>query len=381
MTHQSQDTAIEDDAKVVSNDIAVAGQWSLVWRKFKKHKLAMIGAYVVGLFYLIAIFAEFLAPQLPNAYNARYTFAPPQTLSFIRQTDDGIRIQPHVYGYTAEVNPDSGRRTFSIDEDEIIPVGFFVKGANYRMWGLFTWNRHIIGPKESGAPMHLLGTDHLGRDVFSRTIYGTRVSMTIGLVGVSLSLILGVILGGISGYFGGWVDNVVQRTIEFLQSIPSIPLWMGLAAAIPQQVSPLMVYFLITVILSVLGWTGLARVVRGKFYALKTEDFVIAAQVDGVSNYRVISRHMVPSFLSHIIATVTLAVPSMIIAETALSFLGLGLRAPVVSWGVLLQQAQSVRVVADAPWLLMPGLAVVVVVLGFNFLGDGMRDAADPYAS
>jgi peptide/nickel transport system permease protein len=227
--------------------------------------------------------------------------------------------------------------------------------------------------------MYLLGADRLGRDLFSRMIYGTRVSMTIGMVGVTLSLVLGVLLGGVSGYYGGTVDLLIQRVMEILRSMPTIPLWMGLAATIPTYWSPVLVYFMITIILSVIGWTWLAQAVRGKFYSLKTEDFVIAAKLDGCSELQVIVSHMVPSFMSHIIATLTLAIPQMIIAETALSFLGIGLRPPVVSWGVLLREAQNVRVLATSPWLFLPGVAVIVAVLALNFLGDGIRDAADPY--
>ncbi|MCB0141068.1 MAG: ABC transporter permease, partial [Caldilineaceae bacterium] len=240
-------------------------------------------------------------------------------------------------------------------------------------------NIHLIGPEDPDAPMYLLGADRLGRDLLSRLIYGTRISMTIGLVGVALSFVLGILLGGISGFYGGAIDNLIQRVIEFIRSIPSVPLWMALAAAVPSDWSPLRIYFMITIILSLIGWTGLARVVRGRFLAMRTEDFVMAARLDGSNELRTIWKHMVPSFFSHIIASLTLAVPGMIIAETALSFLGLGLRPPVVSWGVLLQEAQNIRSVATAPWLLIPGLAVVVTVLALNFLGDGLRDAADPY--
>jgi peptide/nickel transport system permease protein len=238
----------------------------------------------------------------------------------------------------------------------------------------------LFGPKKKGDPFYLLGADRLGRDLLSRIIHGARVSMSIGLVGVFMSLFAGILFGGISGYYGGLIDDMIQRTIEFLKAIPKIPLWMGLAAAIPHYWSPLAVYFLITVIISLIGWTNLARQVRGRFLSMKTEDFVMAARLDGAGEVRIILRHMVPSFTSHIIASLTLAVPTMILAETSLSFLGIGLRPPVVSWGVLLQEAQNIRAVATAPWLLLPGLAVVIAVLSFNFLGDGMRDAADPYS-
>ncbi|MCB0086407.1 MAG: ABC transporter permease, partial [Caldilineaceae bacterium] len=291
----------------------------------------------------------------------------------------GRVFNPYVNGYKVEIDQVALRRTFVVDEESKHYVSFLVEGEPYKLLGLFETNIHLIGPEDPDAPMYLLGADRLGRDLLSRLIYGTRISMTIGLVGVALSFVLGILLGGISGFYGGAIDNLIQRVIEFIRSIPSVPLWMALAAAVPSDWSPLRIYFMITIILSLIGWTGLARVVRGRFLAMRTEDFVMAARLDGSNELRTIWKHMVPSFFSHIIASLTLAVPGMIIAETALSFLGLGLRPPVVSWGVLLQEAQNIRSVATAPWLLIPGLAVVVTVLALNFLGDGLRDAADPY--
>lgn len=367
---------VEEDSRV-----EVAGYWTLVWWRFRKHKLAVAGGIVTVLIYLVALFADFLAPFDAVQTASRYTYAPPQPLHLLERTDDGVRWRPHVLGYDVEIDREAFRRTFVVDEETVIPVGLFVKGASYKLFGLIPWDRHLIGPVEPGQPMYLLGADRLGRDVLSRTIHGAKVSMSIGLVGVGLSLILGLALGGISGYFGGAIDNIIQRVVEFLRSIPTIPLWMGLAAAIPLSWPPLRVYFMITVLLSLIGWTGLAREVRGRFFALKTEDFVTAARLDGVSEGRIIMRHMMPSFSSHIIASVTLAIPAMILAETSLSFLGIGLRSPVVSWGVLLQEAQNIRSVATAPWLFWPGVAVVVAVLSLNFLGDGLRDAADPYSA
>jgi peptide/nickel transport system permease protein len=272
------------------------------------------------------------------------------------------------------------RRTFEVNPEDRIPLGFFVEGVPYRLLGFIDTNIHLFGPLDPDQVMFLLGADRLGRDLLSRLIIGTRTSMTIGLVGVLFSLVLGVLMGGLSGYYGGAVDTFIQRLIEFLRSVPSIPLWMGLAAALPLTWSPEAVYFAITIILSFIAWTGLARVVRGRFLALREEDFVMAARLDGVSERRIIFRHMLPSFTSHIIAAITLAIPSMILAETALSYLGLGLREPVVSWGVLLQDAQELRSIATAPWLLIPAVALVISVLALNFLGDGLRDAADPYS-
>ncbi len=282
--------------------------------------------------------------------------------------------------YKVEIDPEALRRTFVADPDKEIPVSFFVHSWSYKLLGVFESDLHLFGATNGRDRVYLFGADALGRDVLSRMIYGTRVSMTIGLVGVVISLVLGIFLGGISGYFGGWLDEIIQRSIDFLRSLPTIPLWLGLAAAFPVTWGPLETYFAITLILSLIGWTALARVVRGRFLALRTEDFVMAARLDGASQLRVIFEHMLPAFYSHIIASITLAIPGMILAETALSFLGLGLRPPVVSWGVMLQDAQNVRAVATAPWLLIPAVGVVVSVLALNFLGDGLRDAADPYS-
>jgi peptide/nickel transport system permease protein len=272
------------------------------------------------------------------------------------------------------------RRTFEVDPNKRVPLALFVNGYKYKFLGLFETDVHLFGPQNQGDPVYLMGGDSLGRDEFSRFIVGTRTSMTIGLVGVALSLIFGIILGGVSGYYGGGVDTIIQRIIEFLRSVPSIPLWMGLAAALPLDWPPDRVYFGITIILSLIGWTGLARVVRGRFLSLREEDFVMAAKLDGAGQSRIIFRHMLPAFTSHIIAQITLSIPGMILSETSLSFLGLGLREPVVSWGVLLQEAQSIRSIATAPWLLIPALGVVLAVLSLNFFGDGLRDAADPYS-
>jgi peptide/nickel transport system permease protein len=341
----------------------------------------MVAGIIILLLYLVGLFAEFLAPSLPDTSRPQYTFAPPQGIGLFLATQDGGRtFQPHVNGYSVTIDKAALRRIFVPDPRKPAPIGFFVKGPAYKLWGLVPMDRHFIGPLNPADPMYLLGADRLGRDVFSRLIYGTRVSMSIGLAGVAISLLLGVVLGAISGFYGGWVDMLIQRLIEVVSAMPTIPLWLGLAAAIPLTWTPLHVYFVITVIVSLLGWTSLAREVRGRFLALRREDFVTAARLDGSSEQRLIFRHILPSLTSHVLAVVTLAVPSMIVAETSLSFLGIGLKPPVVSWGVLLQDAQNIRAVATAPWLLMwPALAVVVAVLSFNFFGDGLRDAADPY--
>jgi peptide/nickel transport system permease protein len=356
------------------------GHWALVWQKFLRHKLGVAGGVVVILAYVVALIPEFLAPVTLEAYNPAYSYAPPQAIQWGRDDGEGWRFVPHVSAYKSEIDYNSGRRTFVPDPMQPIDIGLFVQGEPYKLLGLIPTDRHLFGPVEVGQPFFIAGADRLGRDILSRTIYGTRISMTIGLIGVALSLVFGILIGGISGLFGGVVDNLIQRFIEFIQSVPAIPLWIGLAAAIPASVPPLQVYFLITIILSVLGWTSLARVVRGRFLAMRNEDFVKAASLDGCGPVRIIFRHMLPSFLSHIIATVSLAIPGMILAETALSYLGIGLRTPIVSWGVLLQEAQNVRTIASAPWLLLPGGAVVIAVLALNFLGDGLRDAADPYS-
>ncbi len=356
---------------------AAAGQWTLIWRKFLAQKVALFCGCVILVLYLIGAFAEFLAPGLPDTSRAQYTYAPPQSIGLFTPSGE---FQLHVKGYKVEIDKAALRRTFVVDDTVVIPVGLFVEGPAYKMWGVFDTNRHLIGPLDPSQTMYLLGADRLGRDLLSRLIYGTRISMSIGLIGVCMSLVLGVVLGSISGYFGGWVDTAIQRVIEVVSAMPTIPLWLGLAAAIPLTWSPLHVYFVITIIVSLLGWTGLAREVRGRFFSLRNEDFVTAAKLDGSSERRVIFRHILPSLTSHILAVTTLAVPSMIIAETSLSFLGVGLKAPVVSWGVLLQDAQNIRSISTAPWLLIwPSLAVVIAVLSFNFFGDGLRDAADPY--
>jgi peptide/nickel transport system permease protein len=353
--------------------VFVAPEWKLVWWKFRKHKLALISGIIIVLIYVVAVLVEFLAPFSATATNSKYLYAPPQPLQL-----DGSGL--YVSGYTSQIDPVALRRTFVVDPAQKIPIGFFVKGISYKLFGLISSDIHLIGPLDSSQPMYLLGADRLGRDLLSRLIYGTRISMSIGLVGVFFSLLLGIVLGGISGYYGGRVDTLIQRAIELVRSIPQIPLWMGLGAALGFSISPEQTYFAITVILSLLAWPDLARAVRGRFLSLRTEDFVMAARLDGASRGRIIFRHMLPAFYSHIIATLTLAIPGMILAETSLSFLGLGLREPVVSWGVLLQDAQDIRSIATAPWLLIPALAVVLAILTLNFFGDGLRDAADPYA-
>lgn len=356
----------------------VASQWRLIWWKFRKDRLAVVGGALVILFYIVALLPEFFAPKDPFFFDAQYTYAPPQPLYFIL---DG-RWDPFVYGLTFTRDPVSLKKSWTIDTSTRIPVGFFVKGEPYTLLGFIPADRHLFGPKDPAAPFYLLGADKTGRDVLSRVIHASRISLTVGLAGVSLSLVLGLLIGGVSGLLGGWVDNVIQRVIEIVNSIPSLPVMLALAALVPPGTPIVQVYFLITLILALLSWTGMARVVRGRFLSLREDDFILAAQLDGVRQGRLIARHMIPSFLSHIIASVTIAIPFMILSETSLSFLGVGLRPPVVSWGVMLREAQEIATVVNYPWLLWPVTgAVVCFVLSMNFLGNGLRDAADPYAS
>ena len=366
-----------DVPSVAEQRIAVATQWQLMWWRFRKHKLALGGTIVLVAFYVVALFADFFAYADPNESDAQRSLIAPQTIHWF---DDG-RFAPYVHPLKGTRDPKTFKRVYVPDPARKIPLQFFARGEPYQLFGFIPTDRHLFGVEgaKAGETMFLMGTDTQGRDLWSRLMFATRTSMTIGLVSVALSLVLGVVLGGVSGYFGGAIDSVIQRIIEILRSIPTIPLWMGLAAAVPNDWSVMQVYFAITIIISLIGWTELARVVRGRFISLKSEDFVMAAELVGCSKSRIIFRHMVPSFISHIIAATTLAIPAIIISETSLSFLGLGLRPPAISWGVLLQDAQNIQALVISPWLLYPSVAVVVAVLAFNFMGDGIRDAADPY--
>jgi len=361
--------------------LASASQGRLIWRRFTRHKLAVVGLFVIGFLYLIALFAEVIAPYSPEETSAQFVFHPPQIPSLFLNEADGLRFFPHAPVYETKRDPASLRMVYAQSNENILPIGFFTRGEPYRLWGLFPTDVKFMASLDPDRPLYLLGTDRLGRDMFSRLVHGARVTMTLGLAGVVISLILGVFLGGISGYYGGRIDWFVQRLIEYILSLPTIPLWMALAAAMPRNWPPTWQYFTITCIVSLIGWTELARVVRGRFLAMRDESFVVAARLDGCIERRVIFKHMLPSLGSHIIASVTLAVPMMIIAETSLSFLGLGLQPPAISWGVLLQEAQNIRTIAQAPWLFSPAVMIIAAVLCFNFVGDGLRDAADPYAT
>ena len=371
---------VEETETLEDEEFFVAGQWRLVWWRFRKHRMAVVGAIFVIGFYLIAIFADFLAIADPRESNHQLAYMPPQTIHWF---DGGFK--PHVKKVIGSRDPETFKKVYTTDPDVNIPIRFFVRGYEYNLLGLISMDWHLIGTADGSeeelyAP-YFLGSDVLGRDMWSRIIFGTRVSLTIGLVGVGLSLFLGVLLGGLSGYYGGFVDTIIQRLIEVTRSIPTIPLWIALAAAVPREWSVLQIYFAITIIIALFVWTELGRVVRGRFLSLREEDFVSAARLSGATDVRIIFRHMLPNFASHVIASVTLAIPVMIISETALSFLGLGLRAPAVSWGVLLQEAQNLQTVAIYPWLTIPAIPVTIAVLAFNFMGDGLRDAADPYSN
>ena len=355
----------------------IASQWQIMYRKLRKHRLAMAGLAVLAAFYFAALFCEFFAVADPYRRHSQYLYAPPQRVRFVDH-EGTFRLRPFVYEYERHIDPTSLRMTYTDDTSRRYPLQLFARGDPYKLWGLFESDIHLVGVQGDGVLL-FLGTDRLGRDFYSRVMYGLRISVSIGLVGVAITFVLGCAMGGISGYFGGTTDVVVQRIIEFLMAIPTIPFWMALSAALPQFWPALRVYFFITLILSVISWTGLARVVRGKLISTREEDFVMAAVIAGASADAVIARHLLPSFLSYIIVNLTLSIPGMILGETALSFLGLGLRPPVISLGVLLKEAQDLNIIALYPWLLVPGLFVIVFVISFNFMGDGLRDAADPY--
>ena len=353
----------------------VASQWQLMWWKFIKHKLATIAGPVLIVLYLSALLADFISPTLPDTRFTRYKGAPPQAIRFY-QEGKGFTA-PFVYELARYSDPQTFKRTFVIDKSKTYPVSFFGRGEPYRLLGFIPTDIHLFVAPD--APLFLLGTDKLGRDVFTRILYGSRISLSIGLVGVALTFTLGLLLGGISGYMGGIVDTLIQRTIDLIVCIPTIPLWMALAAAMPRDLPVVQTYLGMVVIMSVINWVGLARVVRGKLLSLREEVFCEAARLAGASDLRIITRHLLPSFASYIIVALTLSIPGTILGETALSFLGLGLQPPAVSWGVLLQDAQNLEMIAHHPWLLTPAAWVVLAVLMFNFLGDGLRDAADPY--
>jgi peptide/nickel transport system permease protein len=379
LPHTVSDSPFDPDAIYKYTDaqkaLFEASQLKLMWWKFRRHKPALISAIFLGVLYLSILISEFLAPYNLETRNSSHIYAPPQSIHLFH---NGEFRGPFVYGFDFKLNMENLKREYVPNMEKVQPLRFFCSGDKYKFWGLFEARFHFVCPAEKGT-LFLLGTDRLGRDVLSRIIYGARISLTIGLLGVGVSLVLGIVIGGMAGYYGGLFDVLSQRLIEVIQSLPSIPLWLALAAILPITWSPIVVYFGITVILGLLDWTGLARTVRSKLLALREEDYVSAAQVMGASSRRIVFRHLIPGFASHLIATATIAIPMMILGETTLSFLGLGLRAPITSWGVLLNEAQNINAVALYPWLLWPVLPVILVVLAYNFFGDGLRDAADPY--
>ncbi len=354
----------------------MAPAWKMTWWKFRRHRLAVVSTVILIFFYVSILFCEFLAPYGLNSRHTGFIYAPPQR---VRVFHEGRLVRPFVYGLDYRLNMDTLKREYTVNHDRVQPLRFFCKGDPYTWLGLIESRRHLFCPAKDGT-LFVFGTDRLGRDMLSRIIYGGRISISVGLIGVSVSIALGLFFGGIAGYFGGWIDHIVQRMIEILRSLPELPLWMALSAALPVEWSPLLVYFGITIILGLLDWPGLARAVRSKLLALREEDYCQAAQFMGASPARIIGRHLLPNFFSHLIASATLSIPSMILGETALSYLGLGLRPPITSWGVLLTEAQNIEAVELYPWLLLPMVPVIITVLAFNFMGDGLRDAADPYA-
>jgi peptide/nickel transport system permease protein len=372
----SDDVAGAASYAIDKADIASLSQWQLIWRRFKRNRMAVIGSAILILFYSVALIGHFLSPYGLQTRFTTYIYAPPTRPRFV-DANGRFHLRPFVYRLERNIDPDTLEYTYVPDDSVAYPINLFVKGDEYRLLGVISLDRHLFGVPE--VPIFLFGSDRQGRDMLTRCILGSQISLSIGLVGVFLGITFGSVLGVASGYFGGLIDDLVQRFSEILLSIPQIPLWMALAAILPVTWSPLRVYFGITIILSLINWGSLARQLRGKTLSLREEDYTMAAAIAGASDWWIIFRHMLPNNASHIIVVATLSIPGMILGETALSFLGLGIRPPMTSWGVLLEEAQNVRTVVFHPWLIIPALLVILIVLAYNFLGDGLRDAADPY--
>jgi peptide/nickel transport system permease protein len=380
LAHYVSDEAFDPEATVApgsapSERYLNASQGRIIWWRFQRHRLAYVALWFLTLSYLSILVTEILAPYELHSRHTAFIFAPPQRVHLFHE---GRFVGPFVYPFDYRLDMDTLKREYTPNRAEPQPIRFFCSGEPYRFWNRVEGDFHVICPPEGGT-LFLLGTDRLGRDMLSRLLYGGRISLTIGLIGVTLSYLIGIIVGGMAGYFGGLIDSAVQRITEVLRSIPELPLWMALSAALPVTWDPRVIYFGITIILALLDWPSIARAVRSKLFALREEDYVSAAEMMGAKPSRIIARHLVPNFTSHLIASASLSIPSMILAETALSFLGLGLRPPITSWGVLLSEAQNIEAVALYPWLLLPMLPVMATVLAFSFLGDGLRDAIDPH--
>ena len=366
---------IQDDNSKIK--YYTASQWQLIWWRFRKHRLSIVGITILSIFLIFALFPEFFAPYGPTQRNGENVFCPPSKIVF-KNADGKFSPVPHVYGFKRERNKETLKMEYVVDETNVQPLKFFIKGEKYKLFGFLPGSIHLYGIDK--GYVHLWGTDNMARDVFSRTIFATRSSLSIGVLGLFIAFVIGLVIGGVSGYFGGWVDNFIQRLTEFIRSIPTYPLWMGVAAAMPKEWSPKTVYFMMTIILGFIGWTTLARRIRSQIIAIREADFIVAAKLCGASDMRIIFKHMIPTFISYIIVDLTISFPNMILSETSLSFLGLGLRPPVTSWGVLLKAAQNIDTIMSSPWMLIPSIFVILAVLSFSFVGDGLRDAADPYS-